>query len=72
MFFNDSQNSKYNCNLQSRGQIMCIVPWTRTVFGESAFKVYLQNHLQLHLSSYKNRIKDYLTAECTRPVTEHW
>ncbi len=51
-------------------------PRTRTVFGESAFKVCaalswykLQNHLKLDylptMTQFKIRLKDYLSTKCT-------
>lgn len=69
------------CNLQSDGQIMYVVPPTRTVFGESAFKVFapsswceLQRHFKMDylpcMEHFKSRIKDYLSTKCTCPVTE--
>ncbi len=69
------------CNLRSYGQIMYDIPRTRTVFGESAFKVFaplswykLQNHLKFDylpsMTQFKIRIKDYLSTICTCAITE--
>ncbi len=67
------------CNLRSCGQIMYDIPRTRTVFGESAFKVFaplswykLQNHLKLDYlpTMTQFRIKDYLSTKCTCAITE--
>ncbi len=68
-------------NLRSYGQIMYDIPRTRTVFGESAFKVFaplswykLQNNLKLDylpsMTQFKIRMKDYLSTICTCAITE--
>ena len=60
-------------NLRSDGQIMYVIPRTRTVFGENAFKVFapsswkkLQDHFKLDylpsMEQFKSRIKDYLIS----------
>ena len=70
-------------NLRSDGQIMYAIPLTRTVFGESAFKAFapsswcnLQGYFKLDylpsMEHFKTRMKEFLSTECTCPLTERW
>ena len=68
-----------NFNLRSNGQIINDISRTRTVFGESAFKVLaptscykLQSHLKLDwilkMKQFKTRIRNYLGTKRTSHV----
>ena len=60
-------------NLRSDGQIMYVIPRTRTVFGENAFKVFapsswkkLQDYFKLDylpsMEEFRYRVREYLTT----------